>query len=65
MTSKCMYEPTLECSEKERADELYRQMQEKLRTGQQITFCPRLECVARATDCSILKTFREQMQKQK
>lgn len=60
-----MYQPALECSEKERANELYRQMQEKLRTGQQITFCPRLECAARATDCSILKTFREQMKKQK
>lgn len=65
MTSKCMYEPTLECSDKERADELYRQMAEKLRTGQQITFCTRLECVARATDCIKLQKFREQMKKQK
>ena len=60
-----MYEPALECSDKERADEISRQMQEKMQRKQPITFCTKLECTARATDCIKLQKFREQMQKTK
>lgn len=61
--AKCMYEPALECSDKERADELYRQMHEAFRAGKQWTLCTKLDCAARATDCIKLQAYRQQKQK--
>ena len=65
MNSKCICEPNLECSAKERFDELYRQMQENLRLGKQMIFLTSSKCAVNQADCIKLKLFREQMQNQK
>ena len=65
MSTKCICEPNLECSAKERCDELYRQMQENLRLGKQMIFLTSMKCAVNQADCIKLKLFREQMQNQK
>ena len=65
MTYKCVCEPNLECSAKERCDELYRQMQENLRLGKHMIFLTSSKCAVNQADCIKLQRFREQMQQQK
>ena len=61
--AKCMYEPTLAYSVKERADESYRQMHKAFRAGKQWTLCTKLDCAVLTTDCIKLQAYRQQKQK--
>ena len=65
MSTKCICEPNLNCSAKERFDELYRQMQENIRLDKQMIFLTSSKCAVNQADCIKLKLFREQMQNQK
>ena len=65
MSTKCICEPNLDCSAKERCDELYRQMLENIRLDKQMIFLTSSKCAVNQADCIKLKLFREQMQNQK
>ncbi len=65
MKQFCPYEKMLECTDKERLDEFYRQMQEAMLANNSMAFVTGVECAAWMSDCIKLRMFRAQQQKQK
>lgn len=61
----CPHMPGLECSQVERTDEFYRQMQEAMLHNKNVAFITGGACPAFSNDCLKLQEYKAQQQKQR
>ena len=65
MTDYCPRAENLECSQVERTEEFYRQMQESMLHNQPVFFLTGGVCPVHACDCMKLREYMEKKQKQR
>ena len=65
MTNYCLRAENLECSQEERTEEFYRQMQESMLHNQPVFFLTGGACPVHACDCMRLREYMKKKQKQR
>ena len=65
MQSNCPHELDLECTQTERLDEFYRQMEDAMLQNQSVYFLTGGKCPVSGFSCAKLRDFREKQQKQR